>query len=60
MRRTQDAGEEDTYNHSTAKACADIMWEAEFLSLPGLNHMGAVTQSSAVLSHVLRFLGKVG
>jgi pimeloyl-ACP methyl ester carboxylesterase len=53
------AGEEDTYPHFTAKACSEIMQNAEFVSLPGLNHMGAVVQSSVVLPHVLRFLEKV-
>jgi pimeloyl-ACP methyl ester carboxylesterase len=53
------AGEEDTYPHSMAKACAEIMRNAEFLSLPGLNHTGAIVQSSVVLPHVLRFLEKV-
>ena len=34
------AGEKDTYPHSRAKACAEIMQNAEFLSLPGLDHPG--------------------
>jgi pimeloyl-ACP methyl ester carboxylesterase len=53
------AGEEDPYNHSIAKDCAEIMRCAEFLSLPGLNHLGAITQSSVVITHVLTFLEKV-
>lgn len=53
------AGEEDVYNHSIAKTCADIMRDAEFLSLPGLNHFGAMVNSSIVLPQVLRFLEKV-
>jgi pimeloyl-ACP methyl ester carboxylesterase len=53
------AGEDDTYPHSRAKAAADIMQDAEFLSLPGLDHTGAFTDISVVLPHVLRFLEKV-
>jgi pimeloyl-ACP methyl ester carboxylesterase len=53
------AGEEDTYPHSIARACAEIMRNAEFLSLPGLNHMGAMVKSSVVIPHVMRFLEKV-
>jgi len=52
------AGEKDTYPHSRAKACAEIMQNAEFLSLPGLDHRGAFTESSVVLPHILRFLEK--
>lgn len=52
------AGEEDTYPHSRAKACAEIMQNAEFLSLPGLDHGGAFRESSVVLPHILRFLEK--
>jgi pimeloyl-ACP methyl ester carboxylesterase len=52
------AGEEDTYPHSTTKACAEIMRNAEFLSLPGLNHPGAMMKSSVILPHALRFLEK--
>jgi len=50
------AGEEDTYPHSTAKACADIMQNALFVSLPGLNHGGAFRSRDQVLPHVLKFL----
>jgi len=53
------AGEEDTYNHSIAKSCAEVMIDAEFLSLPGLNHFGAIVQSSVVIPHALKFLEKV-
>ena len=53
------AGEEDTYNHSVAKACSEIMRGAEFLSLPGLNHFEAIVHSSVVIPHVLKFLEKV-
>ena len=50
------AGEEDTYPHSTAKACAEIMQNALFVSLPGLDHMGAFRSRDQVLPHVLKFL----
>ena len=50
------AGEEDTYPHSTAKACAEIMQNALFVSLPGLNHPGAFYNWDQVLPHVLKFL----
>lgn len=50
------AGAEDTYPHSTAKACAEIMQNALFVSLPGLNHMGAFRSRDQVLPHVLKFL----
>jgi len=53
------AGEEDKYPHSRAKACAEIMRNAEFVSLPGLNHSGASVGSPEALPHVLRFLEKV-
>jgi pimeloyl-ACP methyl ester carboxylesterase len=50
------AGEDNTYPHSTAKACAEIMQNALFVSLPGLNHMGAFLNRDMVLPHVLKFL----
>ena len=50
------AGAEDTYPHSRAKACADIMQNATFVSLPGLDHGGAFRAKDQVLPHVLRFL----
>jgi len=53
------AGEEDTYPHSRAKACAEIMQNAVFLSLPGLNHGEAFNKNSVVLPHILRFLEEV-
>lgn len=49
-------GEDDTYPHSTAKACAEIMQNSSFVSLPGLNHMGAFRSRDQVLPHVLKFL----
>ena len=53
------AGTEDKYPHSTAKACAEIMQNAEFVSLPGVNHSGASIGTKPALPHVLRFLEKV-
>ena len=50
------AGEEDTYPHSRAKACAEIMQNALFVSLPGLDHSGAFNSRDQVLPHVLKFL----
>jgi len=50
------AGEEDTYPHSRAKACAEIMQNALFVSLPGLDHSGAFNSGDQVLPHVLKFL----
>ena len=50
------AGEDDTYPHSTAKACAEIMQNATFVSLPGLDHMGAIRRIDMILPHVLKFL----
>ena len=50
------AGEDDTYPHSTAKACAEIMQNALFVSLPGLNHGGAFRSKDKILPHVLKFL----
>ena len=53
------AGEEDTYPHSRAKAAADIMQNASFVSLPGLDHGGAFNCGDRVLPHVLQFLENV-
>jgi pimeloyl-ACP methyl ester carboxylesterase len=50
------AGAEDTYPHSRAKACAEIMQNATFVSLPGLDHGGAFRARDQVLPHVLKFL----
>ena len=50
------AGSEDTYPHSRAEACAEIMQNATFVSLPGLNHSGAFREMDQVLPHVLEFL----
>jgi pimeloyl-ACP methyl ester carboxylesterase len=53
------AGTEDTYPHSTAKACAEIMPNATFVSLPGLDHGGAFRARDQVLPHVIKFLESV-
>jgi len=53
------AGDEDTYPHSRAKACAEIMQNAEFISLSGLNHSGASIGSPEALPHILNFIEKV-
>jgi pimeloyl-ACP methyl ester carboxylesterase len=53
------AGEEDTYPHSRAKACAEIMQNALFMSLPGLDHEGAFNSWDQVLPHVLQFLERI-
>jgi pimeloyl-ACP methyl ester carboxylesterase len=53
------AGAEDTYPHSRAKACAEIMQNATFVSLPGLDHGGAFRARDQVLPHVLKFLDSV-
>ena len=52
------AGEEDKYPHSRVKACAEIMQNAEFISLPGLNHSGAYFGSPEAFPHFLSFLEK--
>jgi pimeloyl-ACP methyl ester carboxylesterase len=53
------AGEEDTYPHSRAKACAEIMQNALFVSLPGLDHEGAFYSRDQALPHVLKFLESI-
>ena len=53
------AGEADRHVHSVAKACAEVMQDALFVSLPNLNHMGAQIGCPAVLPYVLEFFEKV-
>ena len=53
------AGADDTYPHSRAEACAEIMQNATFVSLPGLDHGGAFRARDQVLPHVLKFLDGV-
>jgi pimeloyl-ACP methyl ester carboxylesterase len=50
------AGSLDTYPHGASMRCAELMPNARFLSLPGLNHGNALRQSSVVLPYVLEFL----
>ena len=52
------AGEDDVGYYSASKACAEIVPGSEFVSFPGLNHIGASSGSKTVLPHVLRFLEK--
>jgi pimeloyl-ACP methyl ester carboxylesterase len=54
------AGSADTYPHYASQVCAKLMQNAEFVSLPGLDHGGSIRESRTVLPHVLRFLEKVG
>ena len=49
-------GEEDTKRHSRAIDCAEIMQNAVFVSLPGLDHAGAFVRKDIVLPPVLKFL----
>jgi pimeloyl-ACP methyl ester carboxylesterase len=53
------AGTEDKHPHATAKNCSEIMPNAEFVSLIGLNHSGASIGTYPPLPHVLSFLDKV-
>ena len=53
------AGSMDPYPHGASMKCAELLPNAEFLSLPGLDHGGALRESGIVLPHVLRFLDKV-
>ena len=53
------AGSLDTYPYGASKKCAELMPNARFLSLPGLDHGSALRESQAVLPHVLSFLNQV-
>jgi pimeloyl-ACP methyl ester carboxylesterase len=39
--------------------CSKLIANAEFFTLPGLDHGGAITRSDEVLPHIRRFLAKV-
>ena len=52
------AGEKD-YWHAKAERTAELIQNARFVSLPGLDHMGAVVRSDLVLPHVLSFLADI-
>ncbi|HUG15350.1 MAG TPA: alpha/beta fold hydrolase [Thermomicrobiales bacterium] len=51
------AGENDGL-HSDARRAAELLPNATFLSLPGLNHLQAMARASVVLPHIQRFLGE--
>ena len=52
-------GSEDNVSYPRAKACAEIMQNAQFVSIRGLDHAEGHYRSSAVLPYVLRFLESV-
>ena len=52
------AGDQDYY-HQLSKETADIIPNARFVSLPALDHLGALIQSDLVLPHILKFLADV-
>lgn len=49
-------GDKDTERYSRVIECAEIMQNAVFVSLPGLDHGGAFRRKDIVLPHVLKFL----
>jgi pimeloyl-ACP methyl ester carboxylesterase len=49
-------GEEDPF-HPGAKEAADHILQGRFLSLPGLNHISAMTRKEAVLPYLMEFWG---
>lgn len=52
------AGDQD-FLHDEAKRTAELIPNARFVSLPGLDHMGGWRHSDQVLPHVLGFLKEV-
>ena len=52
------AGDKD-YLYERAKKTAEIIPNAQFVSLSGLNHSGASVHSELVLPHVLKFLASI-
>ena len=52
------AGDQD-YLYERAKKTAEIIPNANFVSLPGLDHSGAIIRSELVLPHVLKFLASI-
>ena len=49
-------GDKDTERYSRVIECAEIMQNAVFVSLSGLDHGGAFRRKDIVLPHVLKFL----
>ena len=52
------AGDADDLHDGVKRAAAEIPG-CEFVSLPGLNHMGAAADVKTVVPRVLRFLERV-
>lgn len=50
------AGSLDTYPHSASMRCAELMPNARFLSLLGLDHGSTLRESSVVLPYLMKFL----
>jgi pimeloyl-ACP methyl ester carboxylesterase len=53
------AGSADPIHNATRQSAAEIA-NAEFMSLPGLNHIAAMCQSQLILPRVEKFLAKAG
>jgi len=51
-------GEADP-NFAGAKKCANLMRNAEFISIPGLGHLEVISQSQLALPHITKFLEKI-
>lgn len=51
-------GEKDT-SYPGVEKCVKSMRNATFVSLPGLDHIGASVQSKVILPHIIKFLEKV-
>jgi pimeloyl-ACP methyl ester carboxylesterase len=49
-------GDKDTERYSRVIECVEIMQNADFVSLPGIDHGGAFRRKDIVLPHVLKFL----
>jgi hypothetical protein len=53
------AGEQDRNAHQNGPAAARQMPDARFVSLPGLNNVGAAAAVDLIIPHVLAFLEDV-
>ena len=53
------AGENDR-RHLDAKRASEVIPNATFISLPGLNHSETFLRSDVVLPHIRTFLAEVG